>query len=173
VRGGIAPFKTTTPSYPPLPPPSSPSNTESFSDPYPHPSHHHGQDSHQVSGWVIFLEVAGTLMGLVLLAAFARCFWSYRKTPRYRHARSESIMEIRRELMESRRRRSYNSYRPPPPPYRNPPSYEIVQADPTLITTGSSSDIPSIPLPIHQLVNTSEPLRPPDQRTSMLLDFPP
>jgi len=149
-RGGIAPFKTkTTRSHNPLPT-AAVTDTDSFSHPFnpPLPTHHphppDQPDKHSgPSGWTIMLEVIGSLFGLAIIAALARCFWSYRRTPRHRHARMESIMEIRRELLQNNRPRSEAYYRPPPPPYHNPPSYEVAQCSPSAPTLISSTLTPS------------------------------
>jgi hypothetical protein len=167
-RGGIAPFKTkTTHSTHPTHPVS---ETDGFTDPFfPPPTHRprppNSTNNHSgsgPSGWVIMLEVVGSLLGLALLAALARCFWSYRKTPRHHHVRADSIQEIRRELLESRRPRS-DIYHPPPP-YRNPPSYEVAQCSQPGLTLISPALTPSA-LPSH--IQQSPPLQPLQQQPSL------
>jgi hypothetical protein len=160
VQGGVNPFKTTTNHPPSATHPHSHTVIVNGSTIAPHPPIETSQPdiappaSHPPSGWIIFLEVVGALLGLAVVAALGRCFWSYRRTPRYRQTRrQESIQEIRRELMENRLRRIF--HRNPPPPYESAPDYE---------TAVSSTDLSSAlqnPPPATMQEVRSHPVTPP------------
>jgi len=158
VRGGVSPFKPTSHSESPTITHSSHSHTGSATlnfthspfEPFPtdSPAQTTPARSRGPSGWIIFLEVIGTLLGIGLLAALGRCFWSYKKTPRYRHPRQEGIQQIRQELMESRLARVFNRH-PPPPPYESAPDYDTAIRSSNMSTSMSSDRM--APVIVHQV----------------------
>ena len=118
---------------------------------------HQPPSSHGQSAVAIVFEVLAGALALVIVAALARCWYSYRRTPSRdrigallsRHQLEREMEEQQRDRMEriSRAMEAYR-WRPPPPPYQHAPAYETVVA-----TDSADGSIdwgrPSFPLASH------------------------
>ncbi|RDX53900.1 hypothetical protein OH76DRAFT_1399057 [Lentinus brumalis] len=97
----------------------------------------HSSSSHGQSAVAIVFEVLAGALGLFVLLALGRCWYSYRRVPPpdrigallSRHQLEREMEEQQRDRMErvSRAMEAYR-WRPPPPPYQPAPAYETVAA---------------------------------------------
>ncbi|KAI0722741.1 hypothetical protein C8Q76DRAFT_720071 [Earliella scabrosa] len=120
----------------------------------PSPDSSSSTRSHGQSAVAIVFEVIGGAVGLLVLLALGRCYYSYRRTPpRDRISALLSRHQLEREMQEQARDRMARfsqavetyRWRPPPPPYQHAPAYEEVAESDGSIDWGR----PSVPPTTH------------------------
>ncbi|EMD40946.1 hypothetical protein CERSUDRAFT_91697 [Gelatoporia subvermispora B] len=108
----------------PHPPPTQTTTSQSLS------THSH----HQPTVAIVFEALAG-VVGLIVVLALGRCYWSWKKTPRQdriaalvnRHALDREMAELERAQLQQRIRARQAECVPPPPPYvPAPPAYDAI-----------------------------------------------